>query len=386
MLGYERTYAEVDLDAISHNIAAVRRRAAGKKLLCVLKADAYGHGATAIARRLRGVCDFFGVACMEEAVELRRQGIETPILLLGYTSPREFPLAVKYDLRTAIFRREDGELLNREALRQGRQAKVHFAVDTGMSRIGYEPTEESADEVREIAALPGIAIEGLFTHFSRADEADKTFTKGQFEKYMAFVDMLENRGIHIPMRHCSNSAGIVDMPELNLDAVRAGITLYGLYPSEEVNKAQVPLRPVMELKSRIVYIKELEEGAAISYGGTFKVSHTMRVATIPVGYGDGYPRSLSNKGWVLIHGKKAPILGRICMDQMMVDVSGIPEAKELDEVTLMGKDGEEELSVDTLGALSGRFPYEFVCDIGKRVPRVYDKGGQVYRVENSLTK
>ena len=378
MKEYRRICADIDLDALTHNLDEIHRCIRKEtKIIAVVKADGYGHGAVPLAEVMEKREDVWGyaVATPEEAEELYTNGIKKPILILGYTFPESYGDLVRLDIRPAVFTKEMAQALSDEAQRQGKIAPVHIALDTGMSRIGYEPTEESADEVQEIAALPGIAIEGLFTHFSRADEADKTFTKGQFEKYMAFVDMLENRGIHIPMRHCSNSAGIVDMPELNLDAVRAGITLYGLYPSEEVNKAQVPLRPVMELKSHIAYIKTLPAGRLISYGGTYETKKELRVATIPVGYGDGYPRQLSNKGWVLIHGKKAPILGRVGMDQFMVDVTDIPEARQHDQVTLVGQGGDAFLPVETLSELSGRFNYEFVCCVGKRVPRVYYRKG-----------
>lgn len=228
-----------------------------------------------------------------------------------------------------------------------------------------------------ISRLPNIKIEGMFTHFARADETDKTSAQDQLERYLKFADKLKETGVDIPLRHCSNSAGIIDMPYANLNLVRAGISIYGIYPSEEVCKENVPLKPVMELKSHITLIKEVEAGVPVSYGGTFVTKQKTRIATIPVGYADGYPRQLSNKGRVLIHGKSAPILGRICMDQFMVDVTDIPQAQELDEVTLLGTDGEASVTVEELGGLSGRFPYEFVCDISKRVPRVYKKNGQV---------
>ena len=385
---YSRVYAAIHMDAVLDNMEKMRANIKeDTQMIAVVKTDGYGHGAEEIARQTEGLPYLWGyaVATAEEAFLLRKKGIHKPILILGYTFAESFEKLILQDIRPVVFTYETAKELSDTALRLGRTAKVHLGVDTGMSRIGVRADASSVEEVVNMASLPGIHMEGIFTHFARADEKDKSAARLQMQRFQHYIGLLEDAGVSIPIHHCSNSAGILEMPEANFDIVRAGITLYGIYPSDEVGR-EMGLTPVMELKSRIVYIKELEEGAAISYGGTFKVSHTMRVATIPVGYGDGYPRSLSNKGWVLIHGKKAPNLGRNCMDQMMVDVSGIPEAKELDEVTLMGKDGEEELSVDTLGALSGRFPYEFVCDIGKRVPRVYDKGGQVYLVENSLTK
>lgn len=376
MLGYERTYAEVDLDAISHNIAAVRRRAAGKKLLCVLKADAYGHGATAIARRLRGVCDFFGVACMEEAVELRRQGIETPILLLGYTSPREFPLAVKYDLRTAIFRREDGELLNREALRQGRQAKVHFAVDTGMSRIGFQVTEEAAEDCRYLAGLTGLRPEGMFSHYATADEGDLTRARAQYGRFCEFDRMLKDRGVRIPLRHLDNSAGIMNFGG-EFEMVRSGIVTYGLYPSDEVDRRLLPLEPALQWKTSVSFVKWLEPGREVSYGGTYRTRERRRVATVPVGYADGYPRSLSGRFYVLIRGRRAPILGKVCMDQIMVDVTDIPEVEAETSVTLVGRDGGETITVEDIAGAAGTFNYEFICGIARRVPRMYRVGGRI---------
>lgn len=376
MLGYERTYAEVDLDAISHTIEAVRRRAAGKKLLCVLKADAYGHGAAAVARRLREQCDFFGVACMEEAVELRRHGIENPILLLGYTSPREFPLAVKYDLRTAIFRREDGEALSAEALRQGRQAKVHFAVDTGMSRIGFQVTQEAAEDCRYLAGLTGLRVEGMFSHYATADEKDLSKARGQYERFCEFDRMLKERGVKIPLRHLDNSAGIMNFGG-EFEMVRSGIVTYGLYPSAEVNRKLLLLEPALQWKTSVSFVKWLESGREVSYGGTYRTEDRRRVATVPIGYADGYPRSLSGKFYVLIRGRRAPILGKVCMDQIMVDVTEIPEVEAETPVTLVGRDGGETISVEDIAQAAGTFNYEFICGIARRVPRMYRAGGRI---------
>ena len=376
MLGYERTYAEVDLDAISHNIEAVRRRAAGKKLLCVLKADAYGHGAAAGARRLRDQCDFFGVACMEEAVELRRQGIDKPILLLGYTSPQEFPLAVKYDLRTAIFRREDGEALSAEALRQGRQAKVHFAVDTGMSRIGFQVTEEAAEDCRYLAGLTGLRAEGMFSHYATADEKDLSKARAQYDRFCRFDRMLKDRGVKIPLRHLDNSAGIMNFGG-EFEMVRSGIVTYGLYPSAEVNRRLLPLEPVLQWKTSVSFVKWLEPGREVSYGGTYRTEERRRVATVPIGYADGYPRSLSGKFYVLIRGRRAPILGKVCMDQIMVDVTDIPEVEAETPVTLVGRDEGKTIAVEEIAQAAGTFNYEFICGIARRVPRMYRRGGRI---------
>ncbi len=364
-----RVYAAIHLDAAEENFRQMKQNLKpGVKMIAVIKTDGYGHGAVPIAR-LAEPYEYiwgFAVATAQEAFALRKEGIAKPILILGYTFEEDYEEMARLQIRPAIFQYHTAVRFAEAAKRAGTTGKIHIALDTGMSRIGYADTEESAAEIQKIAALDAIEIEGMFTHFARADEADKTSARAQLARYEAFVKKVEEAGISIPLKHCSNSAGILEMPEANLDAVRAGISIYGIYPSEEVKRDKVVLRPVMELKSHIVYVKTIKAGVPVSYGGTFVTEKETRVATIPVGYGDGYPRSLSNKGWVLIHGKKAPILGRICMDQFMVDVSEIPQAKELDEVTLMG----EGLSVETLAELSGRFPYEFVCDIGKRVPRV----------------
>ncbi len=371
MKSNSRVYAAIHLDAVEENFKQMKQNLKpGVKMIAVVKTDGYGHGAVPIAK-LAEPYEYiwgFAVATAQEAFTLREEGIKKPILILGYTFEEDYKEMVKQQIRPAVFQYETARKLAKAAGELKKSIKIHIALDTGMTRIGYSDTMESIAQIRKIVALKEIEIEGIFTHFARADEADKTSALNQFERYENFVRKLEQSGLSIPMKHCSNSAGIVELPQMNLDAVRAGITIYGIYPSMEVKRDLVKLRPVMELKSCIVYIKTVDKGTPVSYGGTFVTPRKMRIATIPVGYGDGYPRSLSNKGWVLIHGKKAPILGRICMDQFMVDISEIPEAKELDEVVLIG----EGLSVETLGELSGRFPYEFVCDIGKRVPRILE--------------
>ena len=287
--------------------------------------------------------------------------------------------------RTAMFQYEKAKKLSDLALKQGKKAVVHLALDTGMSRIGMKADREHAKEAAAIAALEGIEVEGLFTHFARADETDKSAYEEQYRRYKEFLGYLKELGVKIPIRHCSNSAGIVESLESNhMDMVRAGIAIYGMYPSDEVDHNSVKLTPAMEIKSCITYIKEIEAGTAVSYGGTFVADHTMKVATIPVGYGDGYVRSLSGKGDVLIHGKRAAILGRICMDQFMVDVTDIPDVQEDDEVTLLGSDGAECITMEELAEKSGGFHYEMVCDIGKRIPRVYLKDGKVVGTKDYL--
>lgn len=376
MKKFERIKAVVSLGAIEHNFREMRKNiAADTKMIAVIKADGYGHGAKEIAGLVKDY-DYiwgFAVATAEEAAELRMSGVTKPILILGIVFEECYPELVKYDIRPAVCEFEAAKGLSEEAVSQGKTVHIHLALDTGMSRIGFADEPESIEEIKKISQLDNLEIEGMFTHFARADEYDRSPAMVQLDRYLRFADKLEESGVHIPIRHCSNSAGIIRVPEANLNVVRAGITIYGIYPSDEVEKDVVKLRPAMELISHVSYVKDLKPGSQISYGGTFVTEKPMKVATIPVGYADGYPRRLSNKGYVLLHGKKVPILGRICMDQFMVDVSDIPDVKKGDQVTLIGQDGEEFISVDELGDLSGRFSYEFLCGISKRVPRVYVK-------------
>ena len=379
MKKFERVKAVVSLDAIAHNFAEMKKNIAkGTKIVAVIKADGYGHGAEAIARLIEDY-DYiwgFAVATPEEALQLRTFGVKKTILILGIVFEEYFTQMIAKEIRLTVCTYEMAQKLSEEAQRQGRDVHIHIGLDTGMSRIGFADRQESVEEIKKISQLPNLKIEGMFTHFARADETDRSPAIDQLNRYLNFAKLLEDAGIQIPMKHCSNSAGIIRVPEANLNAVRAGITIYGIYPSNEVERDIVKLIPAMELKSHISYIKTVEPGAAFSYGGTFTAKKEMKVATIPVGYADGYPRSLSNKGWVLIRGKKAPILGRVCMDQFMVDITKIPDAKAGDEVTLIGKDGKEFISIEKFGDLSGRFSYEFACDISKRVPRVYIKDGK----------
>ena len=389
MKHYLRICAEINLNAVAYNFKSMKDRLAPEtKMIAVVKTDGYGHGAIPIAHMVQEYPYIWGfaVATIEEAVLLRKAGIEKPILILGFVFPDAYEDVVRYDIRPAVFKLSMARQLSEEAVRQQKKVYFHIKVDTGMSRIGFSDTAESADVVKEISKLPNVEMEGLFTHFARADEKDKQWANLQFERYQAFSKMLKDREVPIAIHHCSNSAGIYDMPEANMDLVRAGISIYGMYPSEEVNKLAAPIVPVMSLKSHIVYIKELQPGSQISYGGTFVVEHPMKVATIPVGYGDGYPRSLSGKGHVLIRGCEAPILGRVCMDQFMVDVTDIPNVKEGDMVTLIGSDGGYEITMEELAEKSGRFHYELACDIGKRVPRRFWKDGKIIATQDYFSE
>lgn len=383
---YQRVWAEVDLDAIWENMVHMKENIAeNTKILAVIKTDGYGHGGVPIAKMLEQLDFMFGYAAAtyEEAHVLREAGVKKPILILGYTFPYCYEELIREEIRPAVYRRDTVEELAAAAEKVGKKAKVHIKVDTGMGRIGITPDEEGLEFVRFLIEHPELEVEGIFTHFAKSDEADKTSANHQLELFQNFIDKIQTElGITIPVKHCSNSAAILEMPQANMDMVRAGITTYGLYPSEEVSKDIVPLRAAMSLYSHIVYCKMIHAGQSVSYGGLFTAQKDTRVATIPVGYGDGYPRSLSGRGYVLIHGKRAPILGRVCMDQFMVDISEIPEAMDGDKVTLLGMDGTERITAEELGELSGRFNYEFVCDLGKRIPRVYRQHGEITEVRD----
>ena len=375
ILIFESTKLIIDLDAIRHNIEAVKAKA-GAPVMAIIKADAYGHGAVQLARHLDDCCAFFGVSSILEALELRQAGIQKPVLILGYTPVSSFPEAVRLNIRPAIFHYEDALALSQAAGELGMTAKFHFAVDTGMSRIGFQVTREDADTCAKIARLPNLEAEGLFSHFATADCADLTRAKRQAERFACFDRMLKDRGVVIPLRHLDNSAGLMNFG-CEYEMVRSGIVTYGMYPSDEVDPQMLDLRPALRWETRIVHINLLEPGREIGYGGTYTTPRMTRVATLPVGYADGYRRNLSGRFYVLIRGKKAPILGRICMDQMMVDITDIPDARLGDVVVLVGRDGEEQITVERIAAQGDSFNYEFVCGISRRVPRVYTLGGRV---------
>ncbi len=375
-MNLDSTQLIIDLDAIRHNIRAVHERA-GVPVMAIIKADAYGHGAVEIARHIDGDCAFFGVSSILEALELRQAGIEKPILILGYTPVAAFPEAIRQGIRPAIFRYEDALALSQAATALGMTAKFHIAVDTGMSRIGFQVTPEEADICARIAALPNVEAEGLFSHLATADCADLSRARHQAALFDQFDEMLHSRGVTIRLRHLDNSAGVMNF-HCKYELVRSGIVTYGMYPSTEVDPSVLDLRPALRWESRITHLKTLEPGREIGYGGTYTTTRPTRVATVPVGYADGYRRNLSGRFYVLIRGKKAPILGRICMDQMMVDVTEIPDAALNDTVVLVGKSGDLNISVEEIAAQGDSFNYEFVCGISRRVPRVYLLGGEVF--------
>lgn len=377
---YTRVRAKVDLDAVEYNIGSIKDHIKEDVKVCVvIKADGYGHGGLQIAHTLSGKEYVWGFAAatLDEAVFLKKKGIDKPVLVLGCVFPDQWEQALEYKVRMTVYTMEMAKEISALAEKLGQKAYIHIKLDTGMARLGFMPDEESADEIAAIAAMPDLVMEGLFTHFSKADETDKTYTKKQMEKYLWMKSALERRGITFTYYHCSNSAGIIDVPEANMNLVRCGISTYGLYPSAEVKKENVPLKPAMELLSHVAHVKWVEKGTLVSYGGTFITERRTKIATIPVGYGDGYPRSLSNKGAVLIHGKRANILGRVCMDQFMVDATDIDDVKFGDQVTMIGRDGDEELTVEELSELADRLNYEFICNLGKRIPHEFIRHGEV---------
>ena len=375
---YHRIHADIDLDAIRKNVENLMALTKpGTKGAAVIKTDGYGHGAVPIAKTIDDLVDFYCVATVNEAMNLRNNQITKPILVLGYTNEAYENMMIEQEIRPVVYTKEMMERISQKAEKLGKKAKVHLALDTGMGRIGFRDNEESAEIIAEAAKLPGLEIEGLFTHFAKADEADLTHAYGQHKRFTDFVEALRTKGVEIPVVHCANSAAIMEMPQADHVMVRMGVSLYGLYPSDEVHKDHVKLYPALSLKSQVIYVKDIEKGESVSYGGTFVAEKKTTVATISAGYGDGYFRNLSNKGYVLIHGKKAPIIGRVCMDQFMVDVSDIPDVKIEDEVTLIGRDGDQTITVEELAALAGTFNYELVCDLGKRIPRVYYKNHQI---------
>lgn len=373
-MSIRRVYAQIDLSAIEHNIETIYAHMPIKKpIMAVIKADGYGHGALELARRLEGLECVYGYAAAtaEEALKIRSCGLNKPILILGYVFDEDCEQLIANDISLTVFTHEAAKILSDIAVRLDKTVRIHIKVDTGMSRIGVCPNEEGVKIVQSIAALPNVYLEGLFTHYARADEEDKSSAVLQLEKYIKFKSSLDEIGISFEKYHTSNSAATLEMPDAHFDIVRAGIVMYGLWPSDEVDRSGIDLRPAMSLKSHVVYVKTVPEGTPISYGGTYVTDRVTRVATIPVGYADGYPRSLSSKGRVLINGQSAPILGRVCMDQMMVDVTDIGDVSINDQVVLLGRAGDEEITAEEIGSISGRFNYELVCDISPRVPRVY---------------
>lgn len=381
MTDEERVLALIDLDALKYNIKSIRARTKeGTGIIGVVKADAYGHGAVEAASvLLANGADALAVAMAEEGIQLRNNGIEAPIILLGYTPMKRFEDVINCGLIQTVYSLEEAKVLSETAVRLGKKALVHIKLDTGMGRLGWRINEKSADEIIDVSKLPGIEVNGMFTHFATADEAEKAFTKIQFERYMKMDEMLKERGLFIPVKHAANSAGIMDFDNMFLDMVRAGIILYGAYPSNEVKKKNLPIKPVMSIKTHVSFVKTIEEGDSVSYGRTYKAPSRRVIATIPVGYADGFIRAYAKGGKVLVRGQYAPIVGRICMDQFMVDVTDIEGVQMNDEVVLLGKQGDKEITADFMASVIGTISYEVFCGISKRVPRVYIQDGKAVK-------
>lgn len=380
MKQHSRVFAKIDLDAILYNMEQMKARIGSPaQIMAVVKMDGYGHGALPIVRIFENMKDIWGyaTASLEEAVVLKDAGVKKPVLVLGCIFPEQYEEMIIRDIRAAVYTTQMAEDMSAAAKRLGRTAYFHIKIDTGMGRLGFLPKEESVRAICNINHFSHIQVEGLFTHFAKADEGDRFYTNMQHEKFLWIKEALESQGVSMTYCHCDNSAGIIDFPDMKHNLVRAGISTFGMYPSEEVCHKNVSLKPALELISHVTFVKEVEAGTAISYGCTFTAQRNMKIATIPVGYGDGYSRGLSNKADVLIHGKRARVVGRVCMDQFMVDVTDIPGVKFMDKVVLIGSCGEEHISVEELGSLCGRFNYEFVCCLGRRIPRVYVQGEQI---------
>lgn len=374
---YSRCFARIDLDAIESNFLSLKNRVkGGVKVCCVVKADAYGHGSVAVSKTLEDKTDYFAVAALEEGVTLRQAGIKKPILILSYTNPLQYETLIENGLTATIFNTQEAVLLSDTARRMGKKAKVHIAVDTGMSRIGFMPTKESANEVKKISELDAVDLEGLFSHYAKADYADKTNANAQTQRFDSFISLLEERGVKIPIKHICNSAGIIDFDK-QYDMVRMGISLYGIYPSDEVLKQRVSLTPAMEVISHVIHVKDIEAGTGVGYGQIYVAKEKRTIATVSIGYADGYNRSLTGKGYVIVRGQKAPITGKVCMDQIMVDVTDIPGVKVGDHAVILGRMGQEEITADALGEKCESFGYEVVCTFMPRVKRYYYRGDRL---------
>ncbi len=378
-------WAEINLDNLAHNIKEVRRNTKKDALVtAVVKANAYGHGAVEASKVfLENGGDRLAVATLSEAIELRLGGIDVPILILGYTPKTQYSQVLKYDIIPTIYDYESAKALSEEATRLEVVGKIHIKIDSGMGRIGFLPSDEAISEIAKISKLPNIEIEGIFTHFAKADEEDKNFTRLQYNRFIDMVNKLEKKGVNIPIKHVSNSAAIIDLPEYNLNMVRAGIMLYGLYPSEEVNRNNIKLKPAMTLKTKISHIKEVSKDVGISYGQIFVTKRKSKIATIPIGYADGFTRLLTSKGEAFVNGKTVPIIGKICMDQCMLDVTDVEKVNIEDEVILFG-DGEFGPHIDDVANKLNTINYEIVCMVGRRVPRVYIKNGEIIGIVDYL--
>ena len=384
---FNRAWAEINLDNIAQNVREIRRITNKKaEIMGVVKADAYGHGVMEVAKTIlnNGVTRL-AVSMLDEAIQLRKNGIDVPILILSYTDPRRADEIIENNVTQTVFSHDLANALSESAIKSNKNVKIHIKIDTGMTRVGFMPGYSAIKNVVEISKLPGIIVEGLFTHFASADEKDKNYTKMQFERFMSICSELNRIGLYIPVKHVANSAAIIEFPEMHLDMVRPGIILYGLYPSEEVDKNKLELRPAMTLKANVTLVKAVEKDTGISYGRIFTTCRESKIATIPIGYADGYSRLLNQKAKVLINGEKLPVVGKICMDQCMVDVTDLGKDVSVgDEVVLFGKQGDNEITIEDVARDIGSINYEIVCIIGKRIPRFYLQGDKISGVLNYL--
>lgn len=368
----DRTYAKIDLAAIRHNLRAVQSRLDdGVKTLAIVKADAYGHGSVRVAQEIEDQVQYFGVSTVEEAITLRENGITAPILLLTFAHPHRFAEMVKFNIAATVYTLDDAKKMSAAAEKCQKNAVLHIAVDTGMGRIGFSPTAENADVIKQIAALPFITVEGIFSHLACADAKDKTDALAQAKRFDDFVELLKEKGLSIPIRHLHNSAGAMELPS-KYDMCRVGIALYGLYPSDEMDRKAIQLKPAMQVISHVVHVKQVEKGTPIGYGHAYIAPENKTIATVCIGYADGFNRCLGENGYVLIRGKKAPVVGRVCMDQVMVDVTDIQNVTVGDEAVILGKSGDMEITAEELGALCHSFHYEVICNFMPRVTRVYE--------------
>ena len=378
-------WAEIDLDAIKYNIDSIKRRVDTKELIAVVKADAYGHGALDVSKTLvENGATKLAVAVITEAMELRHGNINTPIMILGYT-PLEFAAdLINYDIEQTIFDLEYAKKLSEIALNLGKKAKIHVALDTGMGRIGFLINDNSLNEILKISSLKGLEVVGIFTHFATSDESDKNYSNKQYKKFTDFNEKLISKGVNIPLKHVSNSGAIIDMPNTYLDGVRAGIVLYGYYPSEDVLKQNLDLKKAISIKTQVAHVKILDKNEYVSYGRKFKTERKSIIATLPIGYADGYSRALTGKAKVIINGKFAPVVGTICMDQCMIDVTDIGDVHVGDEVIVLGKDKDLKFDADDMAKAMGTINYEVLCMIKQRIPRVYIEDGKVKSIRNYI--
>lgn len=380
-----RIQANINTDNIRHNIKLMKSLIPeDMKLLAVIKADGYGHGALELSKVLDDLADYYAVACIDEGIELRQHGCVKPILILGYTDSSDFEDLIRYNITATVYDYDEAVKLNHLAALLGKKVKAHLKVDTGMSRIGVSCDNKGVETAVKILQLENVFFEGIFTHYAKADEYNKTSAQGQLNCFRWFISELNSKGYDIPIKHISNSAGIMEMDNDGFDMVRSGIVTYGLYPSDEVDREKVKLMPAMELISRVIHIKDVRKGTGVGYGWTFTAPDDMKIATVSAGYADGYPRAMSDTGRVIIHGEYAQIVGRVCMDQFMVDVSHIKDVAVKDEVVLIGRRGDKQITVEEVAAPAASFNYELVCNIGRRVPRVYFRDGKTYKVLNYL--